>query len=1351
MVLAEIKAACILTCNLRAVIPEQGAPNVTISSIGVSIMSQRTHFTLFALLATFLAVSTVEAAELLAKPSVEAARLSTYEHANGDTFFALSLTPRPTQVVAEGRDVLVMFDTSASQAGQFRTDALATLDSMLQTLDSGDRVKLVAVDLRSIPLTDGFVTPTGDAMLAAVDKLNQRAPLGSTDMGVVMTAAADGFADSGERQRSSIYIGDGESNANVMPADEFGDYISRLVAERVSMNSFVIGPRRNVELMAAVANQTGGVVTVDGSETSAQQFGADLARTVSATVIWPQTVQLPVSFQEVYPKTVPPLRSDRDTILIGRLEGTGNYELSVAADVAGQPMEFTWDIASERSSEDHAYLPRLVEMARQDGGVTLPTVGSAGLRETRRMMLASARHLSKMGNFALASGDTAGARVLAEAALANDPANPRAGAILAVADNSDRVPNTEPDLRLALLDDEIASGEEPGSLLAEHEAEQGAFLDSVEERRRVESAIIQAEVEKGLTDARNAMDTAPGSAKAELKLMLEQVERAPDLDADIRAQLRDRIISAVREAGRREIENDERDQLAHENLAASLERDRIVRELERRDEKIKQLMDRFNALMDEGRYELAREVPGDETRAIDPEGSVPVAAMHTASFTGAWRETMEVRELRQRGAVASLYYTEKSAIPFPDEPPIAYPPADVWIELTNRRKKYASIDLAAKGSAEEKIYAALDDPTQIEFVEVPLQDVMDYLEDLHSIQIELDVRSLSDVGITSDTPVTRNLKGISLRSAMRLMLKELDLDYVVDDEVLLITTPEEASSEDRMMTKVYPVGDLVLPIQSGAGANPFSLGGGMGGQGGFGGGMGMGGMGMGGGGMFAVDGELKLGAESPTAADAQPAVTSVRQKKTESRAKIVLEQPAGMDHRQAWDQHFTKHRESEASVREAARELMTAKKFDSLIAMLHAALSHGQAQPWMYDAMGMAMQANHAPSEEIERALMSAVDFSQTPEDIMLVALYMERIGLDKEARVAMDRRALQLYREVSAAHPARPEPYMRGLKIAQRLDDLNGIQWATVGILSQAWPKDEKAIEQSAFAGAHTTLTRLREEQQTAAADAFESALDTAMIRDCVVKVTWTGNADIDVIMEEPSGSVCSFRNPRTTAGGVMMGDTFARVDGQRNTEGYSEVYVCPQGFSGQYRMMLRRVWGQVTAGKVSVDVYTNYRDAQQTHTRKQISLGDKDALVEFSLASGRRTEPLAEQQIANVVRNQVAISKAILSQQLNSVSDSAATRDLAYSRRKAAESISLDRGNPLARRLRKVGFQPVLTTLPEGANMTATAVISADRRYVRITALPLFSMIGEVTTFNTGSGEVGGGEDEGEAGEEE
>ena len=36
----------------------------------------------------------------------------------------------------------------------------------------------------------------------------------------------------------------------------------------------------------------------------------------------------------------------------------------------------------------------------------------------------------------------------------------------------------------------------------------------------------------------------------------------------------------------------------------------------------------------------------------------------------------------------------------------------------------------------------------------------------------------------------------------------------------------------------------------------------------------------------------------------------------------------------------------------------------------------------------------------------------------------------------------------------------------------------------------------------------------------------------------------------------------------------------------------------------------------------------------------------------------------------------------------------------------------------------------------MSATAVISADRRYVRITALPFFSQVGNVSTFNVAQG---------------
>ena len=105
----------------------------------------------------------------------------------------------------------------------------------------------------------------------------------------------------------------------------------------------------------------------------------------------------------------------------------------------------------------------------------------------------------------------------------------------------------------------------------------------------------------------------------------------------------------------------------------------------------------------------------------------------------------------------------------------------------------------------------LDASTQIEFVETPLKDVVDYLKDLHHIEIQLDSEALKEAGVNESTPVTKNFKGISLRSALQLMLAQIpgaEVTYVIRDEVLLITTKTEA--ENIRVTRVYDVADLVV-------------------------------------------------------------------------------------------------------------------------------------------------------------------------------------------------------------------------------------------------------------------------------------------------------------------------------------------------------------------------------------------------------------------------------------------------------------------------------------------------------------------------------------------------------------
>lgn len=97
--------------------------------------------------------------------------------------------------------------------------------------------------------------------------------------------------------------------------------------------------------------------------------------------------------------------------------------------------------------------------------------------------------------------------------------------------------------------------------------------------------------------------------------------------------------------------------------------------------------------------------------------------------------------------------------------------------------------------------------TGLQFANVPLEQVVASLRDQYNIEVLIDTPALDDIGLGSDEPVTIDLRHISLQSALRLMLSRLQLTYVVRDEVLVITTPEEAESELSLC--VYDVHDLV--------------------------------------------------------------------------------------------------------------------------------------------------------------------------------------------------------------------------------------------------------------------------------------------------------------------------------------------------------------------------------------------------------------------------------------------------------------------------------------------------------------------------------------------------------------
>lgn len=133
---------------------------------------------------------------------------------------------------------------------------------------------------------------------------------------------------------------------------------------------------------------------------------------------------------------------------------------------------------------------------------------------------------------------------------------------------------------------------------------------------------------------------------------------------------------------------------------------------------------------------------------------------------------------------------------------------------------------------------------ELNFQGVTINDALDFLRDVSGANITVNWKALEGAGMTRDAQVNLHLTGITLRKALEMILTEASggdtLSYVVDQGVIEITTRDLA--DHMMVTRVYPVEDLLMVIPDFNDAPQFSLdasqnqgnsgGGGGGGQGG---------------------------------------------------------------------------------------------------------------------------------------------------------------------------------------------------------------------------------------------------------------------------------------------------------------------------------------------------------------------------------------------------------------------------------------------------------------------------------------------------------------------------------------
>lgn len=142
----------------------------------------------------------------------------------------------------------------------------------------------------------------------------------------------------------------------------------------------------------------------------------------------------------------------------------------------------------------------------------------------------------------------------------------------------------------------------------------------------------------------------------------------------------------------------------------------------------------------------------------------------------------------------------------------------------------------------------------------------------------------------------------------------------------------------------------------------------------------------------------------------------------------------------------------------------------------------------------------------------------------------------------------------------------------------------------------------------------------------------------------------------------------------------------------------------------------------------------AVRSTTEKRAWLRDQ---VAKGLQDPRQVREL-QQKVDRMNPQQIdALAAAVLAQQQPQANPEQA---LAQAQQELARAQQLRQllENELWLRRAAVGYAPVITWLPQGAGLGASAVISPDGRYVRTNVTPFFSSIGPVYTYNMYTGET-------------
>jgi tetratricopeptide (TPR) repeat protein len=302
----------------------------------------------------------------------------------------------------------------------------------------------------------------------------------------------------------------------------------------------------------------------------------------------------------------------------------------------------------------------------------------------------------------------------------------------------------------------------------------------------------------------------------------------------------------------------------------------------------------------------------------------------------------------------------------------------------------------------------------------------------------------------------------------------------------------------------------------------------------------------------------------------------------------------------------------------AVKFLGEVKQFQAVQDLIKGNLRLGVAnEPWVYDALAIALQDSGGSPEDLQRARLSAMDLDpKNPDGYLSAAKAMSDAG-DSQRAVAFCRIASQL-------KPGLADPYANALAYASKAKsvDSDTVHWAVINLLGRDWVIDKEIYFEQARSGLADAKARLLADKRPDDARKLDQAVVQQQRRDLVIELEWSNDTpcDLDLSVFEPINTTCSSTQRQTPAGGTLVCDDISA---------HKETYTVAKGFTGTYLVKVNRVWGRPLSGNATVKVTRHQGTDEQVIEYHTVNV-DKTAEFKVALASGRRTELAAVPPVA-------------------------------------------------------------------------------------------------------------------------